>query len=117
MSKYFAGNRTSPVSYNFQFNQMEIKCLQEAMYHSIENNNLDITIQIRSLGIPWTLYCWINSLRAAHSTKQDSIIDQLLQDFLHICQDNFSTEFVQECLPLLFCIFKHNKVSLKIFFC
>lgn len=102
---------TSPNS-TPNFNKAQIKCLQEAMYHSAENGHLDITILIRSLGVPWTLHCWMQSLGAAHEARLDSVIDQLLQDFLQVCPDDYSSQFVQECLPLLFNIFKYSKVGI-----
>ncbi|KAF5308313.1 hypothetical protein FQR65_LT06307 [Abscondita terminalis] len=92
-----------------QFNKMQIKALQESMYHSAENNHLDITVEIRSLGVPWTLHCWMHSLGAAHEARLDCVIDQLLQDFLQVCPDDYSSQFVQECLPLLFNIFRYSK--------
>ncbi|CAH0561413.1 unnamed protein product [Brassicogethes aeneus] len=92
-----------------QFSKTQIKALQEAMYHSVENNHLDITIEIRTLGVPWTLHCWMHSLGAAHEARLDCVIDQLLQDFLQVCPDDYSSQFVQECLPLLFNIFRYSK--------
>ncbi|XP_066146696.1 ankyrin repeat and BTB/POZ domain-containing protein 2 [Euwallacea fornicatus] len=92
-----------------QFNKGQIKALQEAMYHSAENNHLDITVEIRTLGVPWTLHCWMHSLGAAHEARLDCVIDQLLQDFLQVCPDDYGTQFVQECLPLLFNIFRYSK--------
>ncbi|XP_050300296.1 ankyrin repeat and BTB/POZ domain-containing protein 2 [Anthonomus grandis grandis] len=92
-----------------QFTKAQIKALQEAMYHSAENNHLDITVEIRTLGIPWTLHCWMHSLGAAHEARLDCVIDQLLQDFLQVCPDDYGTQFVQECLPLLFNIFRYSK--------
>lgn len=108
-------NRSSPVSSAPQFSKMQIKALQEAMYHSTENNHLDITVEIRTLGVPWTLHCWMHSLGAAHEARLDCVIDQLLQDFLQVCPDDYSCQFVQECLPLLFNIFRYSKVS-RIFY-
>ncbi|XP_067648265.1 ankyrin repeat and BTB/POZ domain-containing protein 2 isoform X2 [Eurosta solidaginis] len=87
----------------------QIKSLQEAMYHSAENNHLDITIELRSLGVPWTLHCWMHALAAAHELRLDAVIDQLLQDFLQVCPDDYSAQFVSECLPLLFNIFRYSK--------
>lgn len=106
-----ATNRSSPANTTPQFSKAQIKSLQEAMYHSAENNHLDITIEIRSLGVPWTLHCWMHSLGAAHEARLDCVIDQLLQDFLQVCPDDYSPQFVQECLPLLFNIFRYSKVS------
>lgn len=112
-----ATNRSSPSNAAPQFSKAQIKALQEAMYHSAENNHLDITIEIRSLGVPWTLHCWMHSLGAAHETRLDCVIDQLLQDFLQVCPDDYSAQFVQECLPLLFNIFRYSKVSFFLHFC
>ncbi|XP_012159934.1 ankyrin repeat and BTB/POZ domain-containing protein 2 isoform X1 [Ceratitis capitata] len=90
-------------------NKAQIKSLQEAMYHSAENNHLDITIELRTLGVPWTLHCWMHALAAAHELRLDAVIDQLLQDFLQVCPDDYSAQFVSECLPLLFNIFRYSK--------
>ncbi|XP_059218755.1 ankyrin repeat and BTB/POZ domain-containing protein 2 isoform X4 [Stomoxys calcitrans] len=87
----------------------QIKSLQEAMYHSAENNHLDITIELRTLGVPWTLHCWMHALAAAHELRLEGVIDQLLQDFLQVCPDDYSVQFVGECLPLLFNIFRYSK--------
>ncbi|XP_070142048.1 ankyrin repeat and BTB/POZ domain-containing protein 2 isoform X2 [Drosophila kikkawai] len=89
-------------------NKTQIKRLQEAMYHSAENNHLDITIELRKLGVPWTLHCWMHALSAAHDLRLDAVIDQLLQDFLQVCPDDYSAQFVSECLPLLFNIFRNK---------
>lgn len=86
------------------------------MYHSAENNNLDITVEIRSLGVSWTLHCWMHSLGSAHEARLDCVIDQLLQDFLQVCPDDYSSQFVQECLPLLFNIFRYSKVGHNLIF-
>ncbi|XP_039315573.1 ankyrin repeat and BTB/POZ domain-containing protein BTBD11 isoform X3 [Solenopsis invicta] len=91
------------------FNKIQTKALQEAMYHSAESNHLDITMELRGLKIGWTLHCWMHSLATAHEMRLDSVIDQLLQDFLQVCPDDYSTQFVQECLPLLFNIFRYSK--------
>ncbi|KAL7020206.1 hypothetical protein ACKWTF_011416 [Chironomus riparius] len=91
----------------------QIRALQEAMYHSAENNYLDITIELRALGVPWTLHCWMHALAAAHELRLDTVIDQLLQDFLQVCPDDYSQQFVTECLPLLFSIFRYSKVCVS----
>lgn len=66
------------------------------------------------MGVPWTLHCWMNALAAAHELRLDTVIDQLLQDFLQVCPDDFSQQFVAECLPLLFSIFRCSKVSIHL---
>ncbi|EZA49690.1 hypothetical protein DMN91_012768 [Ooceraea biroi] len=91
------------------FSKIQTKALQEAMYHSAESNHLDITMELRGLKVGWTLHCWMHSLATAHEMRLDSVIDQLLQDFLQVCPDDYSTQFVQECLPLLFNIFRYSK--------
>ncbi|KAK0159103.1 hypothetical protein PV328_010028 [Microctonus aethiopoides] len=91
------------------FNKAQSKSLQEAMYHSAESNYLDITMELRGLRVSWSLHCWMHTLSIAHEMRIDSVIDQLLQDFLQVCPDDYSTQFVQECLPLLFNIFRYSK--------
>lgn len=71
----------------------------------------DITVELRALGVPWTLHCWMHALAAAHELRLDAVIDQLLQDFLQVCPDDYSSQFVSECLPLLFNIFRYSKVN------
>lgn len=114
------------------FSKTQMKTLQEAMYHSAESCHLgnlyiyfygivsvntvgifffiDMTMEYRKLKVTWTLHCWMHSLATAHEMRLDLIIDQLLQDFLQVCPDDYSSQFVQECLPLLFNIFRYSKV-------
>lgn len=80
------------------------------LFHLQFNFNLDITVELRALGVPWTLHCWMHALAAAHELRLDAVIDQLLQDFLQVCPDDYSSQFVTECLPLLFNIFRYSKV-------
>ncbi|XP_069675380.1 ankyrin repeat and BTB/POZ domain-containing protein 2 isoform X2 [Periplaneta americana] len=102
-SMHHAGNENLQL---LKLSKTQIKSLQEAMYHSAENNHLDITLELRNLGIPWTLHCWMHTLATAHDQRLENIIDQLLQDFLQVWPDDYSTQFVDECLPLLFNIFR-----------
>lgn len=53
----------------------------------------------------------MHALAAAHELRLDAVIDQLLQDFLQVCPDDYSSQFVSECLPLLFNIFRYSKVG------
>lgn len=90
----------------------QIKVLQEAMYQSSENGHLEITLDLRNVGIPWTLHCWVNALSTAHELRCEPIVDQLLQDCLQILpmEDASQGHFVEDCLPLLFAIFRNSKV-------
>ena len=72
----------------------------------------DITLDLRNLSVPWTLHCWMHTLATAHEHRYETIIDQLLQDFLQVWPDDYSAQFVDECLPLLFTIFRYSKVSI-----
>lgn len=64
---------------------------------------------MRALGVPWTLHCWMHALTAAHEFHLEVVIDQLLQDFLQVCPDDYSAQFDSDCLPLLFNIFRYSK--------
>ncbi|RXG70201.1 Ankyrin repeat and BTB/POZ domain-containing protein 2 [Armadillidium vulgare] len=89
--------------------KQQIKTLQEAMYHSAESGHLEMTLDLRNLGVPWTLHCWMHTLATAHEHRLESIINQLLQDFLQDWPEDYSAQFVDECLPLLFAIFRYSK--------
>ena len=54
----------------------------------------------------------MHTLATAHEHRLENIIDQLLQDFLQVWPDDYSSQFVDECLPLLFNIFRYSKVGL-----
>ncbi|XP_037071069.1 ankyrin repeat and BTB/POZ domain-containing protein 2-like [Pollicipes pollicipes] len=103
------GSNNSETSQMLKLTKAQIKALQEAMYHSAENGHLEITLDLRNLGVPWTLHCWMYTLATAHEQRLENIIDQLLQDFLQVWPDDYSSQFVDECLPLLFNIFRYSK--------
>ena len=53
----------------------------------------------------------MHTLATAHEHSLENIIDQLLQDFLQVWgPDDYSTQFVDECLPIIFNIFRYSKV-------
>lgn len=70
-----------------------------------------MTLDMRNLGVSWTLHCWMHTLALADDLRLEHMIDQLLQDFLQVWPDDCSTQFVDECLPLLFSIFRYSKVT------
>ncbi|CAG2117893.1 unnamed protein product, partial [Medioppia subpectinata] len=92
-----------------QLTKSKLRALQEAMYHSAETGCLEITLDLRNIGIPWTMHTWMATVGTAHGMRLDAITDQLLQDFSHLWSDDCTVQFIDECLPLLFTIFRHQK--------
>ena len=84
------------------------------MYHSCEHNYLDISMELRSLGVSWTLHCWVMTLNTAVQLHRKAVVQCLLRDFGSIKIEEYDDEFVDEGLPLMFDIFKHSKVSNKL---
>ncbi|KAM9302406.1 ankyrin repeat and BTB/POZ domain-containing protein 2 [Gastrophryne carolinensis] len=86
-----------------------MKALQEAMYYSAEHGYLDITMELRNLGVPWKLHVWVASLRSSFYHSQRLAMESLLQEFSSIREEDYNEELIQEGLPLLFTIFKTTK--------
>ncbi|XP_063294193.1 ankyrin repeat and BTB/POZ domain-containing protein 2 [Pelobates fuscus] len=86
-----------------------LKALQEAMYYSAEHGYMDITMEIRSLGVPWKLHVWLETLRTSFNHSHHSVMENLLQEFCIIREEDYNDELLNEGLPLLFNIFKASK--------
>ncbi|KAJ0179613.1 hypothetical protein K1T71_005325 [Dendrolimus kikuchii] len=107
-----AAGPTNPQSRPPTFTKQQQRALQDAMYCAAETDHLDITLELRALGVPWSLHAWTLSLAAAADAALDHVIDQLLQDFLQVCpsdDSHYSKQFIYECLPLLFNILRYSK--------
>ena len=89
----------------------QVKKLQEAMYHASEATNLELTLDLRNLGVPWTLHTWMQSLFTANETGLVSVINELLQDFSSSWPEEHSSYFTDVGLPLLFNILKTCKTE------
>uniref|UniRef100_A0A8C7N2Y8 Ankyrin repeat and BTB domain containing 3 n=1 Tax=Oncorhynchus kisutch TaxID=8019 RepID=A0A8C7N2Y8_ONCKI len=87
----------------------KLRALREAMYHSTEHGHVDITIDIRSLGVPWTLHTWLESLRTCFLQHRRPLIQGLLKDFSCIQEEEYTAELITHGLPLMFQILHASK--------
>ncbi|XP_064417430.1 ankyrin repeat and BTB/POZ domain-containing protein 3-B isoform X2 [Latimeria chalumnae] len=87
----------------------KLKALKEAMYHSAEHGYVDVTIDIRSLGVPWTLHTWLESLRTSFRQHRRPLIQCLLKEFNSIQEEEYTEELVTQGLPLMFEILRASK--------
>ncbi|XP_067345795.1 ankyrin repeat and BTB/POZ domain-containing protein 3-A isoform X2 [Channa argus] len=87
----------------------KLRALREAMYHSAEHSHVDITIDIRSLGVPWTLHTWLESLRTCFIQHRRPLIQGLLKDFSCIQEEEYTEELITHGLPLMFQILRSSK--------
>ncbi|KAK6303031.1 hypothetical protein J4Q44_G00273860, partial [Coregonus suidteri] len=87
----------------------KLRALREAMYHSTEHGHVDITIDIRSLGVPWTLHTWLESLRTCFLQHRRPLIQGLLKDFSCIQEEEYTEELITHGLPLMFQILHASK--------
>ncbi|XP_033941636.1 ankyrin repeat and BTB/POZ domain-containing protein 3-B isoform X2 [Pseudochaenichthys georgianus] len=87
----------------------KLKALKEAMYHSSEHGHVDITIDIRSLGVPWTLHNWMESLRTCFHQQRRPLIQGLLKEFSCIEEEEYTEELITHGLPLMFQILRASK--------
>ena len=94
-----------------RLSKTQLKKLQEAMYHACESTNLDLTLDLRNLGVPWTLHTWLQTLQTANEGQMISVINELLQDFSTQWPKENSSYFVDVGLPLLFTIFRSSKTE------
>lgn len=100
----------TPVRF-YCLNFFQVKKLQEAMYHASEATNLELTLDLRNLGVPWTMHTWMQSLTTANETGLVSVINELLQDFSSTWPEEHSSYFIDVGLPLLFNILKTCKTE------
>ncbi|XP_034529485.1 ankyrin repeat and BTB/POZ domain-containing protein BTBD11-A isoform X2 [Notolabrus celidotus] len=87
----------------------KLRALREAMYHSAEHGHVDITIDIRSLGVPWTLHTWLESLHTCFVQHRRPLIQGLLKDFSCIQEEEYTEELITHGLPLMFQILRSSK--------
>lgn len=84
------------------------------MYHAAETGNIELALDMRNLGVPWTLYIWLQTLHIASEKDNygaggtSNIVNELLQDFSVHWLEEQSNLFADVVLDLLFTIFTHK---------
>lgn len=75
-------------------------------------------MELRVLGAPWTLHSWTLSLSSAHEARSEGACSQLLRDFIQLLPEDKQQmqQLAQDCLPLLFAVFRAGKVRNMIAF-
>uniref|UniRef100_A0A146V9B6 Ankyrin repeat and BTB domain containing 2 n=1 Tax=Fundulus heteroclitus TaxID=8078 RepID=A0A146V9B6_FUNHE len=79
-----------------------MKALQQASYYSAEHGYLDVTMELREMGVRWRLHTWLDSLRRAQQLGRYEVTLCLLSDFPSIRTEDYSPELLSAGIPLLF---------------
>ncbi|XP_069383579.1 ankyrin repeat and BTB/POZ domain-containing protein 2-like isoform X2 [Paralichthys olivaceus] len=86
-----------------------MKALQQAAYYSSEHGYLDVTMELREMGVPWRLHIWLESLRRARQLCRDEVTVSLLTEFPSIRTDDYTPELLSTGLPLMFSMLETSK--------
>ncbi|XP_061593415.1 ankyrin repeat and BTB/POZ domain-containing protein 2-like isoform X3 [Cololabis saira] len=98
-----------PLSIVPRLSKARMKGLQQAAYYSAEHGYLDVTMEIREMGVPWRLHTWLESLRRAQQLCRDDITVSLLTEFPSIRTDDYNPELLCTGIPLMFSMLDTSK--------
>ncbi|XP_073320222.1 ankyrin repeat and BTB/POZ domain-containing protein 2-like [Pagrus major] len=86
-----------------------MKALQQAAYYSAEHGYLDVTMELREMGVPWRLHIWLQCLHRAQQLCRDKVIVSLLTEFTSIRTEDYSPELLSTGVPLMFSMLQTSK--------
>ncbi|XP_041649964.1 ankyrin repeat and BTB/POZ domain-containing protein 2-like [Cheilinus undulatus] len=86
-----------------------MKALQQAAYYSTEHGYLDVTLELREMGVPWRLHTWLQCLHRAEQLSRDKVIISLLSEFSSIGTDDYCPELLSSGVPLMFSMMETSK--------
>ncbi|XP_036951594.1 ankyrin repeat and BTB/POZ domain-containing protein 2-like isoform X1 [Acanthopagrus latus] len=86
-----------------------MKALQQAAYYSAEHGYLDVTMELREMGVPWRLHIWLQSLHRAQQLCRDKVVVSLLSEFGSIRTEDYSPELLSTGVPLMFSMLETSK--------
>uniref|UniRef100_A0A8D0A274 Ankyrin repeat and BTB domain containing 2 n=1 Tax=Sander lucioperca TaxID=283035 RepID=A0A8D0A274_SANLU len=81
----------------------------EAAYYSAEHGYLDVTMEIRDMGVPWRLHIWLESLHRAQQLCRDRVTVSLLTEFPSIGTEDYSPELLSTGIPFMFSMLETSK--------
>ena len=61
-------------------------------------------------GVPWNIHCWSQTVGHAYEKAQKSFLRCLLRDFQSMSADEYTNDFCDDGLVILFNIFKECEV-------
>ncbi|XP_070814376.1 ankyrin repeat and BTB/POZ domain-containing protein 2-like [Chaetodon trifascialis] len=86
-----------------------MKALQQAAYYSAEHGYLDVSMELREMGVPWRLHTWLQSLHRAQQLCRDKATVSLLAEFPSIRTEDYGPELVSTGVPLMFSMLESSK--------